>query len=271
MEASSRLREWRTNCSNGVVGREAKPILKLGLHYILASWAFISCGRAQAIQPVPSVGSIVDHMIQAREENWARLRPYQVVRDYKLFSGAGAKNIKSQVTAGVSFVPPSSKQYEIQRATGQSLGESIVREVLASEAELLKSQGSTEISPENYDFRLIGQTALNQHNCFVLDLRPLRKDKHLLRGTIWVDADTYLTRRIEGEPAKSPSAWVHNVHISLDYSDVAGMWLQTSSESTADVLLLGSHKLVSRDTGYKVGSVTAAASDPGTLRQARRR
>jgi hypothetical protein len=237
--------------------REAKRIRKTVLHLTVV---FVTCGWAQAADAVPTAESIVDHMIQARDENRARLRPYQVTRDYKLFSGPEAKHIKSQVTAGVSFMPPSSKQFEIQAANGQSLGESIVRQVLASEAELLKNQAATDISPDNYEFRLRGQEDLNHHKCFVLELRPRRKDKHLLRGTIWVDAGSYLTRRIEGEPAKSPSMWVHNVHISLDYSDVEGMWLQTSSESTADVLLLGSHKMISRDTDYKVSSVSAAVS-----------
>ncbi len=223
----------------------------------------MTCGWAQTTgrgtRVDPSVASIVDHMIQAREENRARLRPYQVTRDYKLFAGTETKNVKSQVTAGVSFVPPSSKQFEIQAASGHSMGESIVRQILASEVELLRNQASSDISPENYEFQLMGQETLDHHKCFVLALRPRRKDKHLLRGAIWVDAATYLTRRIEGEPAKSPSMWVHNVHLSLDYSDVAGMWLQTSSESTADVLLLGSHKMVSRDTDYKVGGVAARA------------
>jgi hypothetical protein len=243
---------------------EAKRIRKTGLQLVIL---VMTCGWAQATDAIPTLESIVDHMVQARDENRARLRPYQVTRDYKLFSGAETKNIKSQVTAGVSFMPPSSKQYEIQAASGQSLGESIVRQVLASEAELLKNQAATDISPENYEFRLRGQEDLNHHKCFVLDLRPRRKDKHLLRGTIWLDADTYLTRRIEGEPAKSPSMWVHNVHISLDYSDVEGMWLQTSSESTADVLLLGSHKMISRDTDYKVSSVAAAAAGSRTTRR----
>jgi hypothetical protein len=46
--------------------------------------------------------------------------------------------------------------------------------------------------------------------------------------------------------------WLHNVHIALGYGDVSGMWLQTMSESTADILLLGSHRTVSRDTGYQI-------------------
>jgi hypothetical protein len=53
--------------------------------------------------------------------------------------------------------------------------------------------------------------------------------------------------------------WLHNVHVALDYGEVSGMWLQTSSESTADVLLLGTHRMVSRDTDYQIDKLAASA------------
>jgi hypothetical protein len=38
------------------------------------------------------------------------------------------------------------------------------------------------------------------------------------------------------------------------------MWLQTSSESTADVRLLGEHTMVTRDVDYKFSELTTAAN-----------
>jgi hypothetical protein len=207
---------------------------------------------AQTSTPAPAVESIVSHMEQARAENRAHLRPYELTRDYQLFIGKETQKSKSEVIAGVTFVPPTSKKYVIEEARGGELGETVVRLMLASEAELLKNHISTDISKENYDFRFIGERDLEQQSCFVLALLPRRKDKNLLRGTVWVDSSSYLVRRVEGEPAKSASMWLHNVHIELGYGDVSGMWLQTSSESTADVLLLGSHRMVSRDTDYQI-------------------
>jgi len=103
----------------------------------------------------------------------------------------------------VTFVPPRSKKFVIGETSG-GLGETIVRQMLASEADLLKNQGATDISPANYDFRFINEQDPDHQRCFVLELLPRRKDKNLLQGTVWIDSETYLIRRIEGEPAKSP-------------------------------------------------------------------
>jgi hypothetical protein len=247
---------------DGVFLGLAKRILKVSMPQ--RSWCLLflqaavaACAMAQATGSVPAVDTITGLMVQARAENRAHLRSYQVTRNYKLFLGNDTQKIKSEVIADVTFVPPRSKKFVIGETSG-GLGETIVRQMLASEAELLKNQTATDISPANYDFRFINQQDLDHQRCFVLELLPRRKDRNLLQGTVWIDSVTYLIRRIEGEPAKSPSMWLHNVHIALGYGDVSGMWLQTMSESTADVLLLGSHRMISRDTGYQITKDTAA-------------
>ena len=153
--------------------------------------------------------------------------------------------------ADVIFVPPDSKKYTIQQINGSGLGERIVRRMLASEAEITKDYSSTDFSPDNYDFRFIREEEVSGQRCYVLELLPRRKDKNLLRGNIWVDANTYLLRRTEGEPAKTPSWWVRDVRIALLYGDVGGMWLQTALEATASVRILGPYTMVSRDVKYR--------------------
>jgi hypothetical protein len=141
-------------------------------------------GAASAAAEVPAVETIISHMVQARAENRAQLRPYQVTRDYELFLGKESQKSTSQVS--VTFVPPNSKKYVIQAASGGGLGETIVRQILASEADLLKNQAATDISPANYDFRVSGRQDLDRQSCFVVVLLPRRKDKaasgHYLGG-----------------------------------------------------------------------------------------
>ncbi len=98
----------------------------------------------------------------------------------------------------------------------------------------------------------------------MLELLPRREDKHLLRGDIWVDANTYLLRRFKGELAKPPSWWVRDVGVTFVYGDVGGMWLQTASEATARVRVLGACTMVSRDVKYKITEQVAAASSAQT-------
>lgn len=214
---------------------------------------------AQIGSTVPSVETILARMAQARAENRDRFRSYVVTRGYKLF-GKERDKTKSQVIANITFVPPAFKKYAIQQTSGTGLGEKIVRRMLEREVEVAKDYGATDISPENYDFRFLREENVGGQRCYVLELLPRRKDKNLLRGSIWVDAHTYLLRRTEGKPAKSPSRWLRDVRIAFVYGDVGGMWLQTASESTAKVRILGQHTMVSRDLNYEISELVAGGS-----------
>ena len=224
--------------------------------YLVAAMASAS---AQTGSTVPKVEAIVAHMTQARAENRARLRPYIVTRNYKLFGKEEGKAM-SEVIADVAFVPPDSKGYIIQATNGSGLGQMIVRRMLANEAEVTKDYALTDISADNYDFRFIREEEVSGQRCYVLELLPRRNDKNLLRGNIWVDANTYLLRRTEGEPAKAPSWWVRDVRVALRYGEVGGMWLQTASEATARVRILGPCTMVSRDVKYKITELVADGS-----------
>jgi Outer membrane lipoprotein-sorting protein len=220
--------------------------------------AGVACAQAQRGSTAPAVETILTRMAQARAENHASLRPYTVTRDYRLF-GKEQHNTKSEVIADLTFIPPDVKRYAIQQANGTGLGEKIVRQMLEHEADVVKNYSSTDISPANYDFRFIREEVVDGQQCYLLELLPRRKDKNLLRGRIWVDTTTYLPHRTEGEPAKALSWWLRDVRIARVYGDVGGMWLQTTSESTASVRLFGQHTMLSRDLEYKISELAAAA------------
>jgi hypothetical protein len=217
----------------------------------------VEYASAQTGSPIPALETILARMAQARAENQTRFRPYVVTRDYKLSDTENAKT-RAQVVADVSFVPPNSKIYSIQQTSGMGLGEFIVRRMLASEAEITKDYSATDLSADNYDFRFLREEEVDGSRCYVLELVPRRKDKHLLRGNIWVDAKTYLIRRGEGEPGKSLSWWLRDVRIALRYGDVGGMWLQTALEATASVRILGPYTMVSRDVKYQINEIVVA-------------
>ena len=198
-------------------------------------------------------------MAEARAENRARFRPYIVTRDYKLF-GKDESKAKSEVVADVAFVPPDSKKYTIEETNGSGLGQILVRRMLANEAEITKDHASTDLSADNYDFRFIREADLSGQRCYVLEVLPRRKERHLLHGDIYVDANTYLLRRFEDELAKPPSWWVRDVSVTFVYGDVGGMWLQTATEAAADVRILGRTTMVSRDVKYKIAELVATAS-----------
>ena len=174
---------------------------------------------AQAQSMAPTSEDIVAHMAQAQAENRTHSRPYTVTRDYKLFDHGSQFDFKSRVIAAITVVPPDSKEYIIENTHGSGWGEKVVRKMLDGEVGFAKDSRSTDITQENYDFRLVGENDLSGQRCYVLELLPRRKSKDLLYGTIWVNANTYLTQRVEGEPAKNVSWWLRDVRI------VAALWL----------------------------------------------
>jgi hypothetical protein len=251
--SSFKTREAGRNFFYVALRQKALWLLSLYLAVGMAS------ASAQTGSSVPNVEAIVTRMAQARAENRARFRPYIVTRNYKLF-GEERSKAKFEVVADIAFVPPGSKVYTIQGTNGSGLGQMIVRRMLASEADVTKHYVSTDISADNYGFRFIREGDVNGQRCYVLELLPRRKEKHLLHGFIWVDASTYLLRRFEGELAKAPSWWVRNVSVTLTYGDVDGMWLQTGSEAVANVWILGRSTMVSHDVKYKIAELVATAS-----------
>jgi len=219
--------------------------------------------NAQSAQVVPTVEVILTRMAQARAENRTQLRPYSVTRNYRLFDTEKLAT-RAEVIADLTFVPPDRKHYAIRQANGMGLGEKIVRQMLEHETDIVKDYGATDLTAANYNFRFVREEDLSGRHTYVLEMVPLRKDKTLLRGHIWVDSANYRLLRTEGVPGKAPSWWLRDSHIVLVYGEVGGMWLQTSSESTANVRFVGPHTMVAHDVDYKFNELAAGVGAPGT-------
>jgi Outer membrane lipoprotein-sorting protein len=210
-----------------------------------------------------TVDQIVSRMEQARAADRTQTVAYTVTRQYQL-GPEGAPKPSSQVVAEVSFVPPSEKQYSIVRSEGNDRGEGIVRRILDHEAMMASDWQPHDISSANYNFALLGRETLDGRDCYVLQLSPKRDAVELVRGKAWVDANSFEVRRIDGETAKSPSFWIKNVKVTINYGQVNGVWLETSTQAVADVRVAGPHVLTSRELDVKTSTVSARNLKPKT-------
>jgi len=190
----------------------------------------------------PDLNLILQRLEDIQHHDPARSQPYEVTREYKVFRGDDKQPI-SEVMAQINFVPPDLKTYKITQARGNSRGEKIVRELLDRETESAKKGPGSQISRANYDFVFLRRENVGVVPEYVLRIVPKRKDKYLLRGQIWVDASSFHIRRIEGVPAKSPSFWIKDIHITLQFAQQSGMWIATSFDAIATVRLLGQYTL----------------------------
>ncbi len=219
-----------------------------------------SSGAAQEnIHGTIDLNSIVDSL----EKTQAGTRPrvsYQLVREYQLF-GSKESNPKSDVVAEVDFRPPASKDYRIQKTSGSSRGEQVVRQILQHEVEAASqgSQSRTALNRDNYFFVYKGEATLDGQPCYVLGLQPKRKETELVSGEAWIDQHSFFVRQIEGELAKTPSWWLRKVHVKLTFADISGSWLQTHMEAVADVRVAGSHTLTSRILDYRAPAEVASS------------
>ena len=127
----------------------------------------------------------------------------------------------------------------------------------------------TALTRDNYDFTLMSDTVLDGRPCYVLGLKPKRKEKDLVSGSAWVDKSSFLILHLEGETAKTPSWWLKSVRIKLSFGDVSGVWLQTSMEAVSDVRLLGLHTLRSRILDYRGSDISASIKLAPTRTQLR--
>ena len=231
-----------------------------GVQFACPVFIFLAVAASVSAQTQSAAPNIITQMLRAQADNHIHFSPYIVTRDYRLFDRNSDLEYKSRVIAEITVVPPDSKKYTIEGTTGSGWGEKIVRKMLDGEVAFAKDSAASDITRDNYDFLLIRESEMDGQRCYVLKLLPKRNSKDLLLGTIWVDANTYLPPRIEGEPSKSPSWWLKDVRVVLRYGYVGPMWLQTSSEAIANVRILGRSTMAWQDVGYQIGELTPGAS-----------
>ena len=223
---------------------------RAGLPLLILLAAIASFPQSPAtieLQP-PDLNLLVQRLEDAEHQDPARSRPYELTREYRVFRGDDIAPT-SEILAQIAFVPPDTKTYEITRARGRSIGERIVRQLLDRETESAKKRRDSEISRTNYDFVFLRRENFGAIPAYVLRIIPKRKEKYLLRGQVWVDATTFRIRRIEGTPAKSPSIWIKDIHFTLQFAGLNGMWVPASFDAIATVRFLGPYTLAGLNVG----------------------
>lgn len=223
----------------------------------MATVPLLSWGQAQALR----LDQILSRMNQVRADERDHGVAYTVTREYQL-TAAGAAQADSEVVAQVNFTPPGAKDYTIVKSQGGDRGTGIVRKVLDQESSMAGHAQTHEVSPQNYNIALVGRETIDGYDCYVLQLSPKREAVELVRGTAWVDASNFELRRIAGKTAKSPSFWIKNLNVTINYGEVKGVWLQTSTQATADVRLAGPHVLTSRELDVRTATFDARAQAP---------
>jgi hypothetical protein len=141
------------------------------------------------------------------------------------------------------FSPASGLVYQVTAEGGSGYVRSrVLRSLLDEEKRLIErgASASVALSADNYDFAPEG---LNDEGLAVVATRPLRKDRSLIAGRMFLTADGDIVR-IEGRLAKNPSFWVSLVTVVRSYRRINDVVMPVSLESSAQLRLLGSSTLL---------------------------
>lgn len=257
---SLRLEEGSSKPVIPTMRRTPSVLSAFWLSALVVAWAIPLASQiasSTSESPPPDLDLILQRIEDVQHQNPAQSRPYRVTREYKVFRSPD-RQPTSEVIAQIDFVPPDVKTYRIVETKGNAWGAKIVRELLSSETSSTRREHSTEISRANYDFVFLRQQNFGEVPEYVFAIFPKRKDKYLLRGQIWVDAHSFRIRQIEGVPARSPSFWLKDLHITLQYGELGGMWVPVTFDAIAKVRILGEFTL----DGLSVKPSESKSDDP---------
>ncbi len=217
--------------------------------------ALSAVAQSAANEPQMTVDQIILRLAERNRERAANLKSYTGKRTYHLeYHGfPGGKEAEMLVTA--AYNAPASKQFTVVSESGSKIIlNRVFRRLLEGEQEALDptNQRETAMTSDNYEFTLLRRESENHRDCYVMQVEPKRKNKFLIRGLVWVDAEDFAVTRIEAEPAKNPSFWISKTEIKHRYDKVGEFWLPVQNVSRTKVRLGGTATLTIEYDDYNV-------------------
>jgi hypothetical protein len=188
---------------------------------------------------------VVAAMMSREAERIAALHGYTSMRRYELENRGHHK--RAGMLVRVTGHEDGSKTFETVSESGWSVVlKHVFPRLLEAEVESSRpdARDRSRITPENYSFEMIGTTEeIRDRPAYVMAVEPKTKNKFLMRGRIWVDAEDYAIVRIEGQPAKNPSFWTKSVHFTHEYRKIGVFWFPVRDVSINDVRIVGTTEM----------------------------
>jgi len=214
--------------------------------------------------PALDTEQIVARMVARNQERAHALEGYRSRRHYHLDYSGLLGSRQADMVVDVLYRSPSDKEFSVVSESGSKwICRHVLHRLMEVEQENARpgARARTEISPDNYDFRLLRQeTGADGTPYYVLQAEPRTESTYLFRGTVWVEGRDFAVARIEGEPAKNPSRWTKQSDFKHEYLCLDGFWLPAKNDTLTQLHLLG-HSHLTID--YKDYRLTRAGGTDG--------
>lgn len=135
--------------------------------------------------------------------------------------------------------------YEVLHFEGDgAIKNHVIEHYLAAEREAQSEQSALAVTPDNYKFKFKGSGRLEDRDVFVFDVSPRHKRDGLFKGTLWIDAATYMRVRESGRLVKNPSMlWARNVQFVRTYDIKDGISTPRQMQTSGEALGFGKVEL----------------------------
>jgi hypothetical protein len=159
------------------------------------------------------------------------------------------------MTVKVTYHHPGRKQFEVVSESGPGVvRQKVLRRMIESEADASRDElrRSSQLTPANYNFKLLRLDQEGGRPAYVLEVIPKTKSQYLIRGEVWVDAEDFAVAKVTGQPAKNPSFLIRDSKLVYRYAKFGLFWLPVSMDSEADALMFGRTEVEIRYMDYHI-------------------
>jgi hypothetical protein len=234
-----------------------RGVLLLALAVLVAVPALDASGdrdTASEVRAPLTADEVADNLTRRNAERAQKLLRLDGVRDYHLSYTGFPGNHDAEMQVQSCYVSPSSKQFVVVSTKGSKfVVEHVFRRLLEGEQEAAQpeNQKLTALGRDNYQFTLVGYEKDANGSTYILQVEPKSKNKFLYRGKIWVDGRDFAVKRIEAEPAHSPSFWTKKSEIVQEYGKFGEFWLPLRNQSISYIRLGGKATLTIEYRNYQ--------------------
>ena len=207
----------------------------------------------EPLRPGVTTDHIFGEMIARNGLRSGALADYVVLRTYAVKDPKG--KVHAEEVGRMEFHAPGQKAFTVTSERGSGLVRRLaLNPLIDSEirAATGKEHHDSAISPANYRLQLLGEQQVGPYRCFVARATPLRIDKYLFEGTVWIDVQDYAVVRIEGHPAANLSFWIKRADFVRQYQKIDGFWLPQRDETFVHVRLYGNKVLTIDHADYTI-------------------
>jgi hypothetical protein len=200
--------------------------------------AFTMSPLAHQVSPAPSADPRAEIALHSFLDRTEAAHQYSASRRLEA-SGSGRQG---WLDARIEYSAASGFSYQVMAEGGSGYIRSrVLRSLLEEERSIVAENASARValSYANYQFTPQG---LDEEGLAVVTIKPLRKDRSLIAGQLFLTAEGDLVR-VKGRLVKNPSFWVTRANLIRSYQRINGVTMPVSLETTGQLRLFGSSAL----------------------------